>query len=48
VPELESAVESDVTAPGWRITQSYILSLESLAQFQNSFRPETIEYRNDS
>jgi hypothetical protein len=43
-----SRVESAAESPGWRITRSYILSIESLAQFQKPLRPETTEDRNDS
>jgi hypothetical protein len=34
--------------PRWRITQSYILSIESLAKTQEAFRPNVAEYRNDT
>jgi hypothetical protein len=33
--------------PGWSITQSYILSIETLARTQQPFRPDVTEYRND-
>lgn len=48
VQELESTVETDTATPRWSITQSYLLSLESLAQFQNSIRHGMTEDRNDS
>jgi hypothetical protein len=48
VPRRESVVESDTAIPRWSVTRSYILSIESLAQFQNSFLPEATEDRNES
>ncbi len=47
-PQHTERVDFNSETPGWRITQSYILSIESLAQFQNAFRPETTEDRNES
>jgi hypothetical protein len=33
VPQRENVVDSDTAIPRWSITRSYILSIESLAQF---------------
>jgi hypothetical protein len=47
LPQRESVVESGSEIPGWRVTRSYILSIESLARMQDTFRPDVTEKRND-
>lgn len=43
-----SVTEFNTESPGWSVTRSYILSIESLAQMQNSFRPNATEERNET
>ncbi len=47
-PPRESVVESGSESPGWSVTRSYILSIESLARMQESFRAQITENRNDT
>jgi hypothetical protein len=34
--------------PAWSLSRSYILSIDSISEMENSFRPDSKEERNDS
>ena len=51
VVEIDASASDDLdraTGPGWSVTRSYILSIESLAKVRESFPPDATEKRNDT
>jgi len=41
-------VEAGAESPGWSVTRSFILSIDSLSRMDDSFCPDLLEDRNDT